>query len=112
MPRTDVPVQALSSGANAVITRLAADATNDHELVNNGQVSFYVENDSGGVINVTVIAVACSHGRTTNDTFAVANGTIHRFGPYPPEEWNQSNGRINIDIDVDTTSFIYAIGTP
>lgn len=109
MPRTDVPVQSPASGGNSQLTKTAADATNDHEFKNDGQVVLYIDNGSGATMNVTVQAVACAHGRTVDDTAAIPTGQTYKFGPYPVEEWNQSDGTVQVDVDQTTSSDLWAV---
>lgn len=109
MPRTDVPVQSPASGGNSQLTKTTADATNNHSVVNDGQVTIYIENGNAGDMAVTVQAVACAHGRTVNDAATIPTGETYKFGPYPIEEWNQTDGTLQVDIDVGVSSFLWAI---
>lgn len=109
MPRVDVPVQSPPGASQAVLTNTNGDAANDHDFVNDGNTVFIAKNGGGVAISVTIKAVACSHGRTSDIVQSVAAGTDHIFGPYPQAEWNQTNGKVNVDIDTDASLELIAL---
>lgn len=114
MARTDIPVEtvapfALSSGNFA---DTAADATNDHEMDNDGKTLLYINNGGGSTCNVTIKRPA-GRGSYNNayDLTAVAVLTTETrvFGPFPPEVFNNSSGKVDIDIDFDTSVTFTAV---
>ncbi len=109
MPRVDVPVQAPAAADGVVLTNTNGDATNDHEFTNDGRTVFIVKNGGAGATVVDIIAVACSHGRLGNISKSVGAGLDFQFGPLPSGEWNQVNGKVNVDISVDTSVELIAL---
>lgn len=103
MPRVDVPVQELNTMAGeAMVAGTAADATNDHEFTNDGRTVLYVENTGAGAVAVTIPMVADTFGRSGSKGPTTVPATTGRtvFGPFDPTVFNQSTGKVNVDIDV------------
>ena len=109
MARVDIPVQAPAGARAAVLTNTNAVAADDHEFVNDGKTVLIVKNGGGGTTTVTIKAVSCSHGRVGDIVQAITAGLDFQFGPFPQGEWNQVNGKVNMDLDVDTSVELIAL---
>jgi hypothetical protein len=109
MARTNIALTSLGFAGKSAVAWTAADATNDHSFVNDGKTLLLVKNATGAAaINVDVDSVADENGRLGDVQLAVANGEIGVFGPFKPSIFNQS-GLVNVNLDVDTTSFVAAV---
>lgn len=89
----------------------AADKDNDHEFVHSGGVILlYVENGSGATMNVIVNAVAgVSTKQMAEDyTVAVDNGNRLWIPIAYDDGYVNSSGKVDIDIDQDTSSYLAA----
>ncbi|KKN48917.1 hypothetical protein LCGC14_0648150 [marine sediment metagenome] len=109
MARTNLPVQSLPGAGASQLTATAGDATNDHEMINDGHTQIIVFNGGVGAVEVTIISVNCSHGRTGNIVQSIPAGQDYKFGPFQAAEWNQPAGKLNIDLDIDTSVTLVAI---
>ena len=60
-----------------------------------------------------IISVADALGRTGDITQLFVADTFRMFGPFTPKSaWNQANGKVNIDLDLDVNMTITAIRLP
>jgi hypothetical protein len=109
VPRVDVPVQAPAAADGVELTNTSGDAANNHEFVNDGRTVLIVKNGGGAAVTVDIIAVACSHGRVGDISKSVGVGLDFQFGPLPAGEWNQTNGKVNVDISVDASVELIAL---
>ncbi len=107
MARTDIPITKapLFGGSVADVKALATagDATNDHSFKNNGKQSLVVFNDGAGVVTVTVVSVAnrSTFNRTGDQVMAVAASEVGIFNFTDPVGFNQADGTVSIDLDID-----------
>lgn len=109
MARTDIPVQTIpfqGSITDAALT--SADATNDHEFSNDGEVILFVKTGGTGV-NVTVVSVPDEFGRTGDEVFAVGTNKESFAGPFIQSIWNQSGAKIHVDLDAETDVKLAAV---
>jgi hypothetical protein len=53
--------------------------------------------------NLTVVSVACSHGRTKDAVFALSANTTYLLGPFPTALFNDANGNVNLSWSSVTT---------
>ncbi len=95
---------------SGVIAAAAAPvAANNGEFANGGRTVVVLANGVGGAgnatIQVTIQQVADPYGRTENDAgFDVDADEIGVFGPFPPNLYNQTDGTVQIDYDIDSTN--------
>ena len=100
----DIPVQSIGFlGSIAAVSFTTGDAGNDHDFVNTGHEILWVQNGGGGAVQVTVVSVACSHGRSSDIVMSVAAAGRGTAGPFPTTLFNQTNGRVNVLLDIDTS---------
>ena len=100
MARDNIPLAAATE-AGTTISPLAAIAANNAQYRNyNGRDKFVADNTAGGgSITVTVITGGSRGGLAIADrTITVGAGAKKRFGPYPPDDYNQSDGTLYIDV--------------
>lgn len=112
MPRTAIPVTTIpANGATLDDLRAggtAGDAANDHEFINDGQSLLMVINESASSEAITVLSIACSHGRTLNITMTPNLDDQAIAGPFPKGQFNQSDGTVHVDL-VDDTSITFRV---
>ncbi len=104
MPRTAIPVDVVPRYGGAVVpTGVAADATNDHDVENNGQVILLFEQSGAATPTVDLISVADPYGRTGDVaiTMPAISGSVPgkvAAGPFAPPLWNQGGGsKMHVD---------------
>ncbi len=109
MPRTDIPIQSPTQNGQGVLTETAADDTNDHEMANNGRTVLLAVNRAADTPTVTIISVADEYGRTGDlGPQALVATEVRAFGPFVPRRnWNQANGKVNIDVVGTATSVAF-----
>lgn len=92
---------------------VSADATNNHSFTNTaGDVFLIIENGHTATVTITVLTpqTITSADLTVEDPeFATAAGETRLIGPFPPTTFNQTDGKVYFDIDVDTATTISAI---
>ena len=108
MARTELTVQNIvRAGVSASYTAAIAD---NHKFTNNGRMFAHVKNGSGGAIVVTIQTPG------TVDGLAIADRTVSipattgdvMIGPFPPGQYNQSDGMVYIDY-ASTTSMTIGV---
>lgn len=108
MARTALTVQVIPRHGKAIdeLTFTAADATNDHEFVNDGQTLLLVKNQHSSAQAVTIVSVADPFGREEDTTMSVDAGNVDPkvgiAGPFSPSLFNQAGGLVHVDITDDT----------
>jgi len=97
--RTDIPIQQLPA-EGAALTWTTVNITDGMEFLNDGSTILVVRNpDAANALNVTVVSVACSHGRVSNIVKAVALTTlVYLFRKLPKDMFNQASGKVNVDL--------------
>jgi hypothetical protein len=107
MARVPIAIQKLpTQGAIVDLTAgaTAGDAVNHHSMVNDGETEIEIFNGGVGVATATIISTPDpTFGRTQNLVVAVPAGKPARISPLKPGGWNQSDGTVHIDLDVDTS---------
>lgn len=104
MPRIDLPhnkVPGTVNPASADLPLVAGDTANGHEFVSTGLELLLVHNTNVGAQDVTIVAVADSQGRTTDEVKSIAADEWAILGPFKQVAWMQSDGKIYVDIPVD-----------
>mgnify|MGYP001606216315 CR=1 FL=1 len=108
MPRTTITVQ--DGGANASLDNLAwtaADQTNGMDYDNSdGKVLVLSRNTNAAARTITANSVSAGpYQRTGNKTISLAAVTgVSTGGPYTPDGFNQSTGKVNIDPSANAVS--------
>lgn len=103
MPRTALTVTQMGgayASAGVVATEQAADVGNGNYIpLTGGEVVVARNTNSGSTAHtVTFTSVADSEGRTGDITGeSIAAGAVHVFGPFQPNGWKQTDGRLYID---------------
>lgn len=117
MPRTAIPIDVLPryGQGGVTLTGVAVDATNDHDLENNGNVFLLLENTTVGAVAATVLSVKDSYGRIGDVTMsaAAAVSTVPGksiAGPFSPPNFNQGGGsKMQIDTAAAGAVKFYAL---
>jgi hypothetical protein len=115
LPRTDVTLQATNfQSYNQLFSDATAfDDVNGMMFANNGNTTVYINNTTGGTINITVTSVQDEALRTGNLTIAIDTTQIVRINNLRPAWWNQKSGtdagKVYIDSDTGAGVYIYAI---
>ncbi len=108
MPRVDIPVEGLSPNGNFIGTETSADDTNDHEMVNDGNTILIAINRAADTPSVTIVSVSDEYGRTGDIVQVLVATELRVFGPFKPKaNWNQANGKVNIDVVGTATSVAF-----
>lgn len=82
---------------SGVLESLVAASSTGDQFPNDGKVFLVVRNGGAAAITVTVDATSSVKGVPFQDVqFSVAAGETRFAGPWPPEIFNDSNGRVNI----------------
>lgn len=106
MSRTNLPVQTIPRhGAIASLTFTAADASNDMEMVFTGREKIIAKvTSAGGARDVDFPTL--TNDRTLNTaitkTLQVADNDQGIIGPFDPDAFRQSDGKLHIDITTDS----------
>ena len=100
VPITDVPFQ--GSLVDIAAGGVAGDATNEHEMLNDGKTLVVIENGGVGVATATIVSVADNLGRFGDEVIPVPAGKTATAGPFNTSAWNQSGALLHIDLDIDT----------
>ena len=89
-------------------------AANGLQVANGGgDVLIHVYNGgTSGAQTVTVTSVSCSHGRTSDISRAVAQGSYQTFGPFEPELWNDSSSNLLLDSATEDNLGFVAVRLP
>jgi hypothetical protein len=86
------------------ITSLLAAATATDKFQNDGKTMLLVDGGAAPTGLVTVASEPCSHGRSNEDvTQSPAAATQYLMGPFPPGQYNDANGDVNIATTISIT---------
>lgn len=67
------------------------------KFLNDGKTKFYIKNNSGGSITVTIDAQGTPGGLTITDpTVTVGSGVEKIVGPFDPQYFNDTSGYVNL----------------
>lgn len=123
MPRTNIPVTLIPSfsggvGGAVTLTTVAADATNDHEMINDGRTFLLFQNTVAGATSATIVSVPDEYGRLGDITVTIptynsaTQNSVTVAGPFRQQHWNQGNGtKMNVDLAGAVTTFLSAFRT-
>lgn len=113
MPRVDLTVSQMDFGTGLTLSTTAGDAANDHSFTNTvGDVFLYANNGGSGTLTITLLTPTTLTGQnlTIEDrNITVGAGVTKLIGPFPTNYFNQSDGKVYFDIDVDTSVTFMAI---
>jgi len=113
-PRSEITVRELS-GPRAELTADpsthydAADAANEHEFVHPGGIVLLgIFNRSGSTMNVTITAVASNETKQMAEDWpdAIPDGDDGWYRIKHDDGYVNSDGKVEIDIDQDATSYL------
>ncbi len=115
MARAAITVSEIPRHGSVSPTFVSGNATDDHELVNDGRTSLIFRNLDTSPNTVTIVSVDDPYGRDGDMSVVVpaaAAGVpgMHVVDHLLPELWNQSDGKVHIDLTADT-DFAIAAGT-
>ena len=98
-----IPVVSAPGKAVASLTASAQAATTTDTMENDGKTILLVFGDTSPTGTVTVASTPCSHGRSNEDiTQVVAADTDYALGPFPPTQYNNAQGQIDVTLTVAT----------
>ena len=87
-----------------ITSLLAAAAAADKFQNPDGKTFLLVDGGAAPTGLVTVASEPCSHGRSNEDvTQSPAAATQYLMGPFPPGQYNDANGDVNIATTVSIT---------
>jgi hypothetical protein len=97
MPRVNLPHTQITRAGVAPGAEVSGDATNNHSVVNDGNVFLLARNSGAGARTVTIVTPG------TVDTQAVADRVIsitaaesRYIGPFPPGDYGDP---VNVDVE-------------
>jgi hypothetical protein len=103
MARTTVPVVDLTMAGISVGSGTGetdGDVANGMDFVNDGNVFLHVRNTDATSKNVGLKCPLLIDGNAVADfTSAVSSGAEELIGPFPVSVMQQSNGRVNFDVN-------------
>lgn len=102
MPRVEIPVQKVQSHAFKLnATKTDGNLSDGNYFKNTGKESLHGVNEGAGAVEITIKSVADNLRRVEDIVLSVpAGGRIDSLG-FPPYGFNQPDGTVNIDVDVD-----------
>ncbi|WP_181349394.1 hypothetical protein [Thalassobacillus sp. CUG 92003] len=89
------------SGADVVFD--SVDGTEGNVFPNSNNDYLFVKNDDASSIDVTVLSVPCSHGRTQDEVKSVAAGATAVLGPFPRALFGE-----NVAVDFSSATSVTA----
>lgn len=92
----------------------AADDTDGHSFVNDGRTIILALNTAGATtFTFQTPGTVDSQAIGDRDVAINIHATQHdAIGPFPPGQYNQSDGTVYIDVDDDTTCSLMALRIP
>jgi hypothetical protein len=90
MARTAIAVQDLVKKGDKTVAFVAVDDANGMYFNNTGREVIVVKSQATSGVTMTVLSVACSHGRTGDKTVVVGASEDHMVYALPPDEFNQA----------------------
>lgn len=85
-------------------------ASNNYQLINDGRMFLYVTNGGGSPCVVTIVSQKTDAGLALADrTVSVTNGEDRMIGPFPPQIYNDANGKINVTLSFITSVTLAAL---
>ena len=89
----------------------AVAATTPSLFANDGQTLFLVIVGATPT-NLTVVGATCSHGRGLSTVLALSANKTYIVGPFPKEEYNDANGKLNMTFSSVATVTVMALRHP
>ncbi|MEU4169459.1 hypothetical protein AB0F46_21610 [Streptomyces sp. NPDC026665] len=98
MPRTAVPVTAITRAGVAAPTETTGDPTNNHAIPNNGRMVLLVRNSGSTVARtITLRLPGITDGQAiTPRTVSVPQSSSRYIGPFPTGDYGSS---LHVDVD-------------
>ena len=94
-------------GVKEITSLLTAAAATD-KFQNDGRTMLLVDGGAAPTGTVTVASTPCSHGRSNEDVVqAPAATTQYLMGPFPPGQYNDANGDVNIATSVSVVNISF-----
>lgn len=102
-------IQPIARTGPTVLTPVAAAVGGDL-MPNNGQEFLSVVNGSGAAVTVTAAITKTTDGVTpAGKAITVAAGATVMFGPFPPTQYNDANGKVAFTYSAVTTVTVQAL---
>lgn len=113
MARTAITVQNIDQDG-ATITYAAGDATNDHSVLFQGKPLILHFKNSGAIAVATILTPGKTLGIDIEDISVTIPATTGNVMVYVPcsSVYMQADGKLYIDLDVDTGVTLAALQTP
>ena len=100
------------SRAGTALTLVAATSPSNW-FPNTGRTYAHVRNGSASPITVTIDSVRrCDQGFDHDEIVSVPAGGDRLLGPFPPERFNNADGRVTISYSAVTTVTVGAFNLP
>lgn len=113
MARTTATVQDMGLGALQLLTEVAADQANGNDFVNDGNTILVVSNEDGSTASTVTVGVNTDrYGRTKTLSLSCPAGRVLVAGPFAPEVFNTSAGKVNVDFSSGTNVKFAAMRLP
>lgn len=104
----NLAVQSSPGKAAAQIALTGASATDEFD--NDGRTVLFVRGGTAPSGTVTISSTPCSHGRSNEDVAqVVAADEEYLLGPFPPSQYNDANGKVQIATSPTTDIELAAI---
>lgn len=105
MPRGTIPVTTVTRSGVAPPTQTDADATNKHEMTNNGRTIIEIVSSDAGpqTVEFEIPSGAVDGQAVTPKSVAVPAGATRITGPFPAGIYNQTGGKLYVDPSVSTS---------
>jgi hypothetical protein len=100
MARVNIPITTIDEDGVAAPAEVVGDATNGHELASNDGKVFLVARNAGATPRVVTIQTPATEGAlaVAENAVSVAAGATQYIGPFKPRTYNQTTGKVNIDV--------------
>lgn len=109
MSRVNVTINEIPYQGSVQLTGVAGDATNDHQMDNDGNTLLMIENTDAASITATIVSVDDPYGRSEDIALTVAQNELYAAGPFIPSIWNQPGRVMFIDLSAAVTVTLWAI---
>lgn len=111
MARTEITVQNGTIAGATLVTEVAADSGNGMQFTNDGNTILLLSNEHGSNSYTVSLPTINSDrfGRTKTVSQAVAAGRLAIIGPLDPGIFNNSSGKVEVDLTGSTSLVVAAI---
>lgn len=86
-----------------------AAAASSMEFANDGKTLFFVDNQSASTVDVSFGAQKHESLTITDPSTTQEADSLFVYGPFPPELYNDANGKVQVTLSATTTIFVGAI---